>query len=494
MLSRFALGSLLLLTACTGDDPSFGTPSEADGGSSGGTSGGTSGTGGTGGTSGDVAKNPTLTLEGQPLSLVAGASDVLSFKVKTRQDVGELAFTVKGLPEGVSAPSVVTLGAEATSLLVPLTSVATAKHGDVAITVEADGGFRATAKLVVRGTPGAPDTGFGTGGTLLLPMTSTAIAIGALADERVVVGTTVSARVTFYIVDVKGENPSPASITSSRGNALVDLAPTADGGFVALVKTAASELELVWFTKAGVEAPSSVKVSTNTTRLAKIAATPRGTLFAQGDGDEVVTVKRYAVGQEDATFTSAKIASEESAKVIFLGGTTTGEAWVGFQKGYQQEALAHVGADGVVKTTNFLAQEACSVGGVMGDDAVARCVSDGPTYVIRRFGFVAGAIAPVAAWGVGGVLTYGTGDGTVMSLQAPAADRLYVGTSPFTATLRIDARDAKGASRTVFAANGKLDVKSDDVSVMTLDARGRVIVASHFTSTGPNVRLGRYWD
>lgn len=426
--------------------------------------------------------------------LVAGSGDTLQFKVTKRQDVGETSFTVKGLPEGVTGPSVVPLGASATSLLVPLSSVSTARHGDVVVTVESDAGFSATAKLVVRGTAGAPDTGFGTAGTLLVPGTSTALEIAGLADERIVVGTTESAKPRFFIVDAKGSSPAPPVLTSTLGNALVDVAPTTDGGFVALVKTATNELHLVWFSSDGAQRPASMKVSANATRPSRIAATPRGTLFAQGDGATKVTVKRYGIGQEDAGFAGAVIDADDSANVRFLAGTASGDAWVGFQQGIQQEALAHVGANGAVKTRSFLAQEACSVGGGMVDDVVARCTADGPTLTVRRFTFTADTVTPVNSFGDSGALTYGSSNGAVVSLLSPAADKLYVGTSPGATMLRIDARNGTGASRAVFAANGMLDVSSDDMPVMTLDARGRIVVAGHLTTTGANVSLRRYWD
>jgi hypothetical protein len=482
---RLSVVSLLLLAACTGEDAAFfqanesavqPSPSDPQGAE---TTNGTS--------SGATAKAPLLAMDAQPVLLAAGTNDTLQFKVTKRQDVGETAFTVKGLPEGVSAPSVVTLGANASSLVLPLSSVATAKHGAFEVTIEAEG-MSFTAPLIVRGTPGLADTGFGKGGTALVPVASTSsLKIAALADDRIAVGTTDSAKVKLFVLDAKGSNVAPPMITASEGILLMDLAPTADGGFVALVKTATNVLELVWFSKDGTELAPVVNVSGFSARPARIAATPRGTLFAQGNGTTEVVVTRYVTGAIDNEFTPATVHVDEGARVSFLGGTTKGTAWVGYQQGMQQEAISHVSADGTVASKSHLLQESCNVGTSLGDDFVARCTADGPTLTLRRFSFEAGAVKPASP------ISYSDGSGKVVSLLG-RPDRLYVGTAPSASSLRINALDGAGDPRSVFGLDAVLTVSGDATPIMTLDSKGRIIAARPFTTGNTNVSISRYWD
>jgi hypothetical protein len=476
-MRRGHVALLLVLTACTGNDPTFVGTDPADAGPD-----GAPADGGDGGTA-----TPFLQLEGQPLTLVAGTNDVLQIKVIERRNLGEVSFKVKGIPEGISAPSIVTLPAAATAINIPLTSTASMRHGDFVVTIEAEGQpFQASAKLVVRGAPGSKDTGFGTDGSALIARTAGNLFVAGLADDRVVFGNTSLGKPSLTILDAKGA--VGPQVTTIQTGTLIDLAPTADGGFVTLV-SGSGQLRIVWYSKAGVEATPNLVVSTATVPLAKIASTPMGVFFAQARTSGALAVGRYVGGAEVLPPVSLT-GSETSLR--FLAGASDGSAWIGMQSGISQEQLARVTPNQAPVLKPLVPTESCGTGGSLGNDLVVYCMNDTPSYTLRRY-TPTGALAP--SFGTGGALPI---DGTNLhAILGHGTDRLYVAAHATATpnTRRVTAYDGKGAVRTVFGVNGVLGVLgADDRPVVALDARGRLLFASSETSTGANVRVSRFWD
>lgn len=474
--------------ACTGDAPQLdgdAPPNGNDGGGEGGNPPPTQEDGG-------PVRNSVLTLEGQPLVLTAGTDGTLQFKVTSAPSSGEVTFTVSGLPEGVSGSNAVTLAAGAQTLNVKLTSVASAKHGDYTVTVIADGGAAtATARLVVRGTPGIADTSFGTGGSQMIGGSAATRVIG-LANDSVVVGGTVSSKPTFLLIDGAGTLGSVKTVTSSVGTALVDLAPTADGGFVALV-SAPSELRLVWFSSAASELMPNVLVSTATTPVAKIAATPVGTLFAQAKTNAAVTVDRYGVGAVDGTFATATINGNGYASLKVLGGNSDGSAWISMGNGMGQEGAFATNNVGVVQNgKNYILQENCAVGGAAAGDMLVRCSTDEPAVRIRRLQVLDGTVQADSSFGTNGALNYGS-TASVQSIFGFGADKFYIATVQ-AKVVRTTAYAANGDVRAVFGTSGYIEGTGDDAPAVGIDARGRLLYATPIQTTQSNVKISRFWD
>lgn len=470
---------ILALVACTGEDPAF-VPT---------TSPGTSADGGNDAT-GERSLSPLLDLEGQSLVLVAGTNDVLQIKVRQRRDLGEVTFDVKGLPEGVSAPGVVTLGVDAAAINIPVSSVPSAIHGDFVVSLEAQGKpFQATAKLSVRGTPGSPDTGFGAGGTALVQADVGDQQVAVLSDERIVFGTSSGGKPSLKIVDAKGSTTPAINVTQT--GALRQIVPTVDGGFVILVATG-SDLRMVWFSKQGVETQPSLVVSTNTTSIARLAPTPTGTLFAQAKTGTAVTIERYGTGAADATFTPVSIPSGEGVAALrFLSGTAGGAAWIGMRVATSQEQIAHVARGEPVTAKQLAFTESCDHGTSFGNDVVAHCLNDVPSSTLRRYK-PDGTLE--SSFGVGGQVAIVATN--LDSIVAYSTNRLYVTRQLGSEKRRrVTAYDDKGAVRTVFGTEGTLDVTgADDVPAIAVDPRGRLVFVSSEHTTQANVRVRRYWE
>jgi hypothetical protein len=486
MSRRVSTFLFLLLVGCVGDDPlpAQTVAPQADGGAGG--DGGTSPNGDGG------ALDSMLELEGQRLVLVAGTSDVLQFKVTKRRDVGELSFKVKGIPEGVTAASVVTLAATANAINVPVSSVASTKHGDFVVSIEADGQpFQASAPLVVRGTAGSKDTGFGSDGSVLVPAPSgDGVKVAGLADDRVVFGVTAGGKPALTILDVKGASAPAIDVT--QNGTLIDLAPTADGGFVTLT-SATNELRMVWYSNAGVALSAGLVVSTVTVPFAKLAATPKGTIFAQAKTGGAVTVARYAAGAADPAFPEVTVpATDNQAGLRFLAGASDGSAWVGMRSGMSQEKLVRVSESQAVTSKPLAIAESCSVGGAVGNDLVAYCANDQPSTTLRRF---KPTLELESTFGTNGYLPI---DGTnLQAILGSSGGQLYVAAFASGAPngRRITAYDGVGGVRPVFAANGLLTVTgADDLPTVALDPRGRLLFAAPEHTTVANVRLYRFWD
>jgi hypothetical protein len=230
-------------------------------------------------------------------------------------------------------------------------------------------------------------------------------------------------------------------------------------------------------------------VSTATVPLAKIASTPTSVYFAQARTGTALAVGRYVGGAEVLPPVSL---TGSDTSVRFLAGAADGSAWIGMQSGISQEQLAKVTPNQAPVLKPLIPTESCRTGGALGNDLVAYCTNDTPSYTLRRY-TPTGALAP--SFGTGGELPI---DGTNLhTILGHGTDRLYV-TAHATATpntRRVTAYDGKGAVRTVFGVNGVLGVLgADDRPVVALDARGRLIFVSSETSTGANVRVSRFWD
>jgi uncharacterized delta-60 repeat protein len=164
---------------CTGDDPALcGAECQAspDGGAD-----------GAAGAAFEIASRPSV-------ALVQGESVEIEITVTRSAFDGPITLAVSGLPEGVSAPSVVVL-AGASSAKLTLSSLASVKQGVSAIVVgasDADGKLRRDlpVSLLVRGAAGTLDTTFATAGKLVTDVGATGIGVRSVVvqgDGRVLV-------------------------------------------------------------------------------------------------------------------------------------------------------------------------------------------------------------------------------------------------------------------------------------------------------------------
>lgn len=499
-----ALLSFLLTScafACTGEDPVLWSVSSADGGI--GADGGIDDGGSRNerdGQAGDGGQlEPRLVLAAEPLDLVAGTTDVLRIKVVERQNIGELSFRVNGLPEGVTAPSVVTLPPTSNAITIDLTAAPSARHGDFDVTVEADGEpFRTAAKVVVRGKAGATDTGFGPDGTARIEITPGADlrAIG-LADDRILLGFTSGGKPSLHVVSAKGVHVPPTVPVSQLGT-LQGILPTDDGGFAILV-THTDGAHIVWFSSSAVEG-KNVLASDKNAPLPRMAMTPLGILFAQATTPPSVTVKRILPDGVDATFPAA-VLTGGAPSLYGLAGTPGGAAWVTMQTDLSQTQLARVEAGKPTLTLPLTTTESCLHPAALGEDLVARCTRDSaePYFSIRRYRPSGGvpSLTLDTTFGTAGYFPVPSGGfGTIQSF---GANRIYYSENGSTSlALRVKALDGAGAVRTVFgpSANGVMEVLGADTRpVFALDRRGRLLfVSNEQIGPTPGVRVRRFWD
>src|SRR5262249_52763756 len=146
-------------------------------------------------------------------------------------------------------------------------------------------------KLVVRGAAGSMDTGFGDQhGFAVLPADhGTDLRIIGIGDNRTLVGSSGSGTQLFNMIDNTGKLVSIPANTTQAGT-LQGLVPTATGGFASLV-AATDGMHILWYSKDGA-LTRNLTVSA-AKGPAKIAYTPAGTVFAQAQDANTVTVKRF---------------------------------------------------------------------------------------------------------------------------------------------------------------------------------------------------------
>lgn len=220
MTSRFALlaglAAPVLAVAfgggCTGDDPAL-CGAECQTSPEGGTEGGAAGTF-------EIAT-------GASVSLVQGETVQVDITVTRTAFDGPITIAASGLPEGVSAPSVVVLAGASTAKLT-LAALATTKQATTPITIgasDADGKVRRDrpVSLLVRGAAGALDTTFGADGTSITDVGATGIAVQNVAvqsDGRVIAGGTADNDFVAARLDAAGKT-DPAY--GAAGSAIIDL-------------------------------------------------------------------------------------------------------------------------------------------------------------------------------------------------------------------------------------------------------------------------------
>ena len=145
------------------------------------------------------------------LEIVQGASATLEVQVERGASFDEaVTVSVQDLPAGVTAQAIVVDAASTTGTLTLQATGQAAQGGPTTFTVKGDGGDApaqtASVALVVRGTPGAPDTSFGTGGALALDFGAQAIILQP--DGKAVLTGQRNSDVAVLRVTTDGENDS----------------------------------------------------------------------------------------------------------------------------------------------------------------------------------------------------------------------------------------------------------------------------------------------
>ncbi|MDF2697136.1 MAG: hypothetical protein K0S65_5519, partial [Labilithrix sp.] len=484
-----ASAAVFAMAACTGDDPAYVPNTETDGASGDGSN--------TDSGEGDPGA-PLLKLEADPLVVTAGSSDALRVRVVERRNVGEVAFRIQGAPEGVSLPSVAKLGETATSIDIPVSTLASARHGDFPITLAAEGQpFSASATVVVRGLAGTIDTGFGTDGTsVLLVSPGTDHRVVPLADGRVLVAWTGGGRPVVRIVDAKGQPVQPDVAVTEQGT-LDGVAAFGDSSFVLAIRQA-SGVRLAWYTPTLAAGPSFVVDASSPTNVAHLASSPAGAILAQtrSVGGEFPTIlQRYlATGAKDPAFGDVQVPAVEPG-IRMVQGTKTGAAWLEAQQSAGTDNLAYAAAGSPPMIKRLGVNEVCTFGADLDEDIVTRCTGeDEPRRSVRRYLPDGGHRAD---FGTGGNLVGPAADNNGREIVSNRVDRLYVTRVPGGGfATEVYAFDGKGGTRSVFGNDGVLTIPgSDGKIVIAVDARGRLVAADQvYEDTTPALRIRRYWD
>jgi hypothetical protein len=479
--------AVLTVAACTGDDPDFIPSTDAAS-----TDGNDSGA-----RDGSDAGAPLLRLEADPFAVTTGSNDTLRLRVVERRNVGDVDFRIDGKPEGVTLPSVAKLGAADTSMDIPVSALPSARHGDYPITLTAEGHpFGAAATIVVRGLPGAVDTGFGTEGASTLVVTpGSDYRVVPLANGRVLLAWTRGGGPVVRVLDPKGQPVLP-ELTIAQQGTLDGVAAFADSSFVLAIRNG-SGVQLAWYTPALTAGPQLLVPSSSSSHVARLASAPAGAILAQTrsvDGGFPTVIQRYlATGTKDPAFADVEVDAVDPM-LGMVQATASGAAWITTQRTTGASVLVHAAAGSAPMMKSLPMNESCPFGADIEEDIVTRCSGeDQPRYRVQRYAPDGGRRSD---FGVDGNVAVNGSLDTSRAILSNRNDRFYVVRGPSGFTTEILAFDAKGTTRSVFATNGMLTIAgSDGQVVMALDARGRIVAADPtYVGSDPAIRVRRYWD